>query len=365
MFLTLVKKKKKKQHRLFWFFIKFQIFLMLLVLGALGYYYYGGYAQKVQELKAEAIRKVEESDEKTFIPARTSSLYDVNGKLMSELRAEKDAEYVKYEDIPAYFSTAMVSIEDKKFYSHNGVDFKGILRAAKAAIQKQEVKQGASTITMQLAKLIYLDASKTWEYKVEQMFIAIELEDIYSKNKIMEFYLNNIYFANGYYGIESACHGYFDCELSELDLSQIAFLCAIPNSPSYYDPLVNPDHTIVRRNLILKNMYEDGRIDYSAYKSALDEEIELNVPKKTKKAKNNSVDTYAYYCATRALMEKDGFTFKYYFNSDEEEKEYDKEYDELYEYYQKQLYTEGYKIYTSIDMKKQKKLQKSVDSILI
>ena len=142
------KKKKKKQHRFFWFMIKFQIFLMIIVLGGLGYYFFGGYAGQVQKLRSEAVELVKQSDKNTFVPARTSLLYDTNGTLISETASEKDAEYVKYEDIPANFVTAMVSIEDKKFYSHNGVDYKAIIRAAKAIIQDGKVSQGGSTITM-------------------------------------------------------------------------------------------------------------------------------------------------------------------------------------------------------------------------
>ena len=96
------KKKKKKQHRFFWFIIKFQIFLMILVLGGLGYYYYGGYATEVQDLRKDAVKLVSESDENTFVPSRTSALYDANGELISETQTVKKAEYVKYEDIPAY-----------------------------------------------------------------------------------------------------------------------------------------------------------------------------------------------------------------------------------------------------------------------
>ena len=358
------KKKKKKQHRFFWFMIKFQIFLMIIVLGGLGYYFFGGYAGQVQKLRSEAVELVKQSDKNTFVPARTSLLYDTNGKLISETASEKDAEYVKYEDIPANFVTAMVSIEDKKFYSHNGVDYKAIIRAAKAIIQDGKVSQGGSTITMQLARNIYLDTGKTWQRKVKEIFIAMQLEKKYSKNDIMEFYLNNIYFANGYYGIEAACHGYFNCELKDLDLSQTAFLCSIPNSPTYYDPIVNQDHTIKRRNLILKNMREDGKITQAEYEKAVSEEIVLNVSQSDDTVKNNYVDTYAYFCATEALMENEGFKFKYYFDSTDDEKKYDESYDELYSYCQKKLYSEGYKIYTSIDLDKQEKLQDSVDTAL-
>lgn len=358
------RKKRKKKHRFFWFVIKLQIFLMIVVLGALGYYYFGGYADEVKALQEEAIRIVADSDESIFIPSQTSSVFDVNGDLISERSGEKDAEYVLYEDIPAKFITALISIEDKKYYSHHGVDIKAVLRAAKAMIVNGKITQGGSTITMQLAKLMFMESGKTWQYKVEQIFIATELEKKYTKSQILEFYLNNIYFANGYYGISAACHGYFDCELNELDYSQIAFLLAIPNSPTYYDPLTNIENTITRRNLILQNMWEDGKISDEEYYTAKAEEIVLNQPQATSSLWNNYVDTYTYHCATKAMMENEGFVFRYYFATEEEELEYDEEYDDLYAACQKKLYTGGYKIYTSIDMSIQEELQNAVDTAL-
>ncbi|MCM1282911.1 MAG: transglycosylase domain-containing protein [Muribaculaceae bacterium] len=363
------KKRKKKKHRLFWFMIKLQIVLMLVVVAAFGYYCFGGYAQEVQQLKHEAATMVAASDESLFVPSQTSEVYDTNGNLISERKGEKDAEYLSYEDIPKDFVAAMISIEDKKFYSHSGVDFKAVARAAKAFVKaklnKTTSSQGASTITMQLAKLMYMEPDKTWQYKVEQMFLAMELEKRYSKEKIMEFYLNNIYFSNGYYGIEAACHGYFNCEPGELNLSQVAFLCAIPNSPSYYDPVVNFDNTIGRRDRILKNMLEDGKISQETYYEAVKTDIELNRPQESSGfLSNNYVDTYTYYCATRALMEQEGFVFRNYFESNEQQEAYEAEYDELFAACQKRLYAGGYKIYTSIDMDKQNELQAAVDDAL-
>ena len=138
------KRKKKKQHRFFWFVIKLQIVLMLLVLGAAGVYFFGGYADEVQQIRREAIKEVAASDESLFIPSQTCSVYDTNGNLISERKGDKDAQYVKYEDIPKSFVTAIISIEDKKFYRHNGVDFKAIMRAVKARLQAGKVTQGGS-----------------------------------------------------------------------------------------------------------------------------------------------------------------------------------------------------------------------------
>ena len=360
----MAKKKKNKKHRLFWFLVKLQILLMLVVVAGFLYYNYGGYAKQIQQLRVEAIQLVRESNEMTFVPSQTSIVYDTNGKLISFIKGEKEADYVEYEDIPAYFTTAMVSIEDKRFYQHDGVDIVALIRSVKAIMESGKLSQGGSTITMQLARNVYLDNGKRWERKIKEIFIAAEMEKLYSKNKIMEYYLNNIYFANGYYGIQAACTGYFSCDLNDLTLSQVAFLCAIPNSPSYYDPIVNYENTIDRRDRILSNMYEDGKIDEATYLTAVNETIVLQPSQEIKSQRNNYVDTYVYYCATRALMEMQGFQFKEYFTSAEEKKAYYQEYDELYADCQKQIYAEGYKIYTSIDLEKQEILQNAVNEVL-
>lgn len=359
------KAKKAKKHRLFWFIVKLQILLMLVVIVGLFIYHYGGYAAKLQEIRQEAVQLVRESDDYTFMPSQTSVIYDADGEVISFIKGEKESDYVEYEDIPALFVTAMVSIEDKRYYQHDGIDYVAILRSAKAIIESKSLSQGGSTITMQLARNIYLTTEKSWERKIKEMFIAAEMEKLYSKNKIMEYYLNNIYFSNGYYGIKAACNGYFSCELEELSLSQIAFLCAIPNSPSYYDPIINYDNTIERRNRILTNMYQDGKIDEQKYLAALHEQIELELASDTvQNQRNNYVDTYVYYCATRALMEQEGFMFQEYFSSEAEKKAYDEAYDELYADCQKKIFAKGYHIYTSIEMDKQEALQSAVNHVL-
>lgn len=355
------KKKKKKKYRAFWFFAKLQIVLVLLVAGAVGWYYYGGYAQKVAIMQQEARMFVQKSNADTFRSVQTSLVYDTNGKLISALKGEKDVYYLEYEDIPAYAVAAMISIEDKKFYSHSGIDIKAILRAAQAMIQNGEVTQGGSTITQQLAKLTFLTQERTWERKIEEIFIAVGLEQKFSKDEIMEFYLNNVYFGNGYYGIQAASKGYFNVDAKDLSLSQITFLCAIPNNPSLYDPVEKMENTIKRRDRILNQMLQDGKISQETFGQAQAEVITLNRPEKTK---NDYVETYTYFCAVRALMRQQGFQFQTEFSSEEEKAKYQEEYDALYGECQKSLYTEGYRIYTSIDLDMQQMLQDTVDSHL-
>lgn len=356
------KTKKKKKHRLFWHFFRIQLVLLVLVLTAAAYYFYGGYGKQVEELRQEAVRLVRQSDVDTFKANQTSIVYASDGSVISTLKGEKDSYYVSIEEMPVDAVTAIVSIEDKKFFRHHGIDYRALLRAVKAMVQNGEVKQGGSTITMQLARNIFLSQEKTWQRKVEEMYIATELENKYSKDQILEFYLNNIYFGNGYYGIQSAARGYFDSDVENLSLSQIAFLCAIPNNPTLYDPVTNKDNAVSRRDRILKNMLDDGKISQMDYAEAVAEQITLNRPQAL--AKNDYVETYTYYCATRALMEQQGFVFHEDFKTDEEQQAYEDTYSALYSECQKKLYTGGYRIYTSIDLSLQDELQQSVNDTL-
>lgn len=355
------KKKKKKKYRLFWFFVKLQFLLMILAVAGIGYYYYGGYAVQIQNMKEEAVQFARRSTPADFRAAQTSVVYDKDRNTISTLKGEKDVYYLTYEQIPIDACAAIVSIEDKKFYQHNGIDYKAIIRAVKAMLENGEVTQGGSTITQQLARNIFLTMDRTWQRKVEEMFLATELEKKYSKTEILEYYLNNIYFGNGYYGIQAASFGYFNVEVSALDLSQIAFLCAIPNNPTLYDPLTNMENTLGRRDRILENMYEDGKITESAYLMAKAEEITLSRPEY---AKNNYVETYTYYCAIRLLMEQEGFAFQTEFKSEEDREAYTAAYNDLYAETQKRLYTAGYRIYTSIDLNMQAMLQQAIDEKL-
>lgn len=334
---------------------------MLLVVAAVAYYYAGGYAAKVSAMKTEAVSMVSHSSKDTFRKSQTSIAYDINGKTLSVLKGEKDVYYIEYEDIPIYVKQAIISTEDKRFYKHKGIDYRGIMRAVVAMIQDGEVTQGGSTITQQLARTVFLSNERTWERKIEEMYIAVELEKKYSKEEILEFYLNNVYFANGYYGIEAAAQGYFGTDVSHLSLSQMIYLCAIPNNPTLYNPLTHADKTQARRDRILKSMLEDQVISESSYQTAVAEQIKTTEPEEIK---NNYAETYTYYCATRALMELEGFEFQTVFSSDEEKTAYERKYQSLYDACNAKLFTGGYRIYTSLDLDAQSRLQASVDEVL-
>ena len=240
-----------------------QIVLLLVILGALAFYFFGGYAKKVSELRNHAVELVNSSNEDTFRASQTSVVYDVNGKEISVVKGEKDSYYLEYKDIPEGVKAAIVSIEDKKFYKHHGVDVKAVVRAAVAMLRNQKITQGGSTITQQLARTVFLSNERTWQRKIEELYIAVGLEQRYSKEQILEFYLNNVNFSNGYYGIEAAARGYFNCSVTDLSLADQALLCGIPNNPTLYDPVTNLENATKRRNRILKQKLKDGKIQDS------------------------------------------------------------------------------------------------------
>lgn len=313
----------------------------------------------VYKMYRQAVKIVDESDKNSFKAYQTSIVYDVNGDEIKKLKGEKDVHYVEYDDISDAAKLATISIEDKNFTKHHGVDVVGLARSVVALIvNRGHITMGGSTITQQLAKNMYLSFQQTYSRKVQEIFLAYCLEQKYSKEEILEFYLNNVYFANGYYGIEAASEAYFNKSNKELTISQTAFLCAIPNSPTRYDPYVNPDATLTRRDRILKNMYEDGYISKEQYENSLAEEITV-LPKKEMNS-NDYAETYILKCATEALMEEQGFEFRTKFSTEEEKTSYQERYNELYQKCKQSLYISGYRIYTSIDMTMQEQLQESI-----
>jgi penicillin-binding protein 4 len=338
------------------------IFVTLLSILVAMFYFYKEYGKTILDLQSDAKQKVRASTEDTFKPSQTSLVYDFEGNLMSTLKSEKDVYYIEYSDIPKVAIDAMLVSEDRKFFKHNGVDYLANLRAAIALIKhKGEITQGASTITQQVARNIFLSHTVTYERKIEEIFAAQELEKIYSKTDIMEFYMNGIYFANGHYGIQAAALGYFSEGVNNLSLSQIIFLCAIPNNPNLYNPVSNMENTLKRRDRILDQLLDAEMITKEEHTQAIKEKIKLNREKSEKK---NYVETYTYYSAIRALMKASGFEFRYQFDTEEDREAYEEDYYDLYYRYQKDLYIRGYRIYTSIDLDKQELLQKAVNTAL-
>ena len=317
-------------------------------------------AVTVYRLYTEAKYLSDSCNANTFKNSKTTIIYDTYGEQLCTMKNSKDLYYVDL--IPDTLANAFVVMEDRNFYDHSGVDYKAIMRAIVVNQQSNDIAQGASTITQQLARNTFLTQEVTWQRKVEEIFISWRLEKKFSKKQILEFYLNNIYFGNGYYGVEAAAKGYFSKTVSELTLSEQAFIAAIPNNPTKYNPITNYDNTVSRRNLILNQLRDAEMIGYLDCYSAQEEEIVLN-PEQAEEI-NSSVVTYARHCATESLMSVSGFSFRYNFESQSDNDAYEQSYDTYYTMCQQKLLSGGYTIYTSIDMNVQNQLQQAVDDQL-
>lgn len=298
----------------------------------------------------------------SFKLQESSYIYDVDGKLICKLKADQDSSYISYNEIPSAFIDAFVAVEDRSFWDNSGIDFKGIARILYNFVKTGgEEVHGASTITQQLARNIFLTHEVSLERKGKEMLIAMKLTSKFTKEEIMEFYCNDICFANTYYGISAAAKGYFNKNVNELTLSEICYLCAIPNSPEYYNPYKYPERALERRDKILGDMMELGLISRVEYNRAINEEIVIEKPSFEF---NNYMTTYAIDCAVQYIMKENEFEFKYKYTDEADYNNYKKEYAEAYENAKYELVTGGYKVYTSLDPEIQNNIQLILDEKL-
>jgi len=211
----------------------------------------------------------------SFRPQAVTRVYSVDKVLLDELYLEK-RDPVPLEQIPQYLKAALVATEDRKFFKHSGVDIKGIARAIVKDISAGKFVEGASTITQQLAKTLFLTPRKSIVRKIKEAILAFQLERRYTKNEILELYLNQVYFGSGAYGVASAASIFFGKSVQELNLTECALIAGMPKSPSRYSPLVNRELALKRRNLVLKQMYDTGILTADDYEQAQKEEINID-----------------------------------------------------------------------------------------
>ena len=215
----------------------------------------------------------------SFTPSAVTRIYSADKVLLAELFVEK-RKPVPLKLIPHYLKAALIATEDRSFYKHSGVDLKGILRAIIRDIQAGEFVEGASTITQQLSKTLFLTPRKTIVRKIKEAILAFQLERRYTKDEILELYLNQVYFGSSAYGVESAAGIFFEKTVKDLDLAECALIAGMPKAPSRYSPLVNKELSVKRRNTVLKQMKDTGIITAAVYLEALKEP--LNTGKKDK-----------------------------------------------------------------------------------
>jgi penicillin-binding protein 1A len=254
----------------------------------------------------------------TYRPFEASKVYSSDGTLMAEFYIER-REFVPYYRIPEHVKEAFIAIEDERFYRHHGIDFIAILRALYRDILAGRIVQGGSTITQQLAKLLFLKPEKSISRKVKEAILALQIEKRYTKDEILGLYLNQAYFGNQAYGIEAAARTYFNKSVTDLDIAEAALIAALPKAPSYYNPFSHPERALKRRNIVLKKMLTLGFITEEEYEEAVSEPL----PQKPNRRKYDAPYFVEFIRG------------------------------ELEDRYPGRLYTDGFSIYTTLDMRLQ------------
>ncbi|MGK0271008.1 MAG: penicillin-binding protein 1A [Cocleimonas sp.] len=256
----------------------YSLILGLAIVTAI-YFYYLPQVPSVSELRNTQLN----------LPLR---VYSNDDQLIAEF-GEYRRRPITYEQVPDDLRNAFISIEDSRFYDHKGVDFKGIVRAVVSAFKSGRVTQGASTITMQVARNFYLSNDRTMDRKLREALLALSIENELSKEEILELYLNKIFLGKRSYGVGSAAEIYYGKKVEDLTLAQSAMIAGLPKAPSSYNPITNPNRAKIRRDYILKRMFELDYITESAFNAALAEDLSATIH-------TVESETYAPYMAEMA-----------------------------------------------------------------
>ncbi|MBR1740822.1 MAG: transglycosylase domain-containing protein, partial [Lachnospiraceae bacterium] len=313
------------------------------------------------EAREEAFDKMVHMSENDFVMNEDTVIFDNKGKKIGSVNTGR-YQYVKIQKISPYIYNGYIAVEDKRFRTHAGVDVLATLRAGvKLLKNNMEIKQGGSTITQQVIKNNLLTQKKSYTRKIAEILLAPAVEKEFSKDKIMEFYCNSNYYGNRCYGVEAASRYYFGKSCEDLEPQEAAMLISLSNSPTKYDPVANPETALEKRNDTLGILYQEGVISEKEYKVA--KKSALKVLQIAEDGSNeNYITGYAIHCAALALMEKENFSFQYTFENKKDYTAYHKAYSERYSELSNEIRSGGYRLYTSIDMKKQKKLQKTINT---
>lgn len=199
-------------------------------------------------------------------------VFSRDGKLIA-VYGEKRRQPLQIKDYPQPVIQAFLAAEDDRFYQHPGVDYQGLIRAAIEVLRTGQKRQGGSTITMQLARNFFLGNERTYVRKLREIFLALQIEHELSKDEILELYLNKIYLGNRAYGVGAASDVYYGLNVDELSISQVAMIAGLPKAPSRFNPIINPDRAVVRRDYVLGRMHQLGFIDKETYQNSLEAEV--------------------------------------------------------------------------------------------
>ncbi len=337
---------------------------VLIIVGLVaGLFIYAKIKPDIDACMATAYDKMASVKEGDFMQGSDTFVYDKDENMVGDLKSAH-FEYVDISDISLNIQNLYISQEDKRFKEHVGIDLMAIARASLVYIRNGgRATQGGSTITQQVIKNMYLTQEKTLTRKITEILMAPQFELKFSKTKIMEYYCNTNYYGNRCYGVEAASQYYFGCHASEVTIAQAAILVGLSNNPSAYNPVSHPEASKTKRDEIINNAYKNELITQAQRDDALATEIAI-VQKEFEQSLETYQSSYAVHCAAIELMKKDGFVFKYVYESEEEYEEYLERYDALYEEKYEQIRTGGYKIYTSLDSDIQAVAQTHLDETL-
>lgn len=259
-------------------------------------------------------------------------MYDQQQNIFYQANHTNSGTYISLEEVSPYFIDSIIAIEDQHFYEHHGFDLAGIVRAIMNNLLT-DTTQGASTITQQYARNLFLTNEVTYKRKIEEAIYTLQIETHYSKNTILEGYVNTLYFGHGVYGIENAAQFYFNKKASELDLSEASLLAGVINGPNLYSPLTNYDNALSRQKLVLKALYDTKKIDNTTYQNALNQTITIHAQE------NNFLDNTLYYYKDTVITELQELGF-----------------------YEQEYLNRGLKIYTTLDLPSQQQMTESVQN---
>jgi len=321
------------------------LILIMVVLGAVA-----GFA--VYSRLASNLPSIEILDD--FRPSLASLVYDGKGDKVHEFYIERRI-WTPIERIPKLMQQAIIAVEDARFYSHGGVDWLGILRAMWANLRKRRIEQGASTITQQLARRLFLTPEKTYKRKIREIILACQIEKkLANKQRILEYYLNEIYFGSGAYGVAAAAQVYFGKPLQELSMPQFALLAGLPRAPSRYSPLRNPSLAQRRRNFAIRRMADVGLISEQLCREATATPLNTVDPDKSMKT---TCGAWFFEHIRRSCLE----IFKAPSEKLEDENEQETETMLFGASPADMVYRDGLNIYSTIDMRLQCAAESALD----
>ncbi len=286
------------------------------------------------------------------------TLYDANSKIFSEEYTEW-SQPLSLDEVPEIAKQLFIYSEDESFYEHIGFDVSAIARALITNKSEQSIRQGGSTITQQLVRMRYLTTDKTYERKLMELFYAYEIEKSFSKDEIFEMYLNEMYFSNQVYGIGAAATYYFNRPLSKLSIPEIAFISAIPNNPSLYDPVVHFENTKSRQERLIDKLTEHGVLTADEAKTYKKEPIQLTI--KQKAQQYPSYSTFVLQELKWLIAEQTGYREKIDNTPDKMEKEF------LQLELKKKtdaILRQGVHVYTALQPEKQRQDEEAINRIL-